>query len=64
MLTLSKLNKGVEFLACKLIVTTMMDIESGWRQNELTEGVVKVEVGSLFQNFTVRIEKDDMLIAK
>ncbi len=36
--------------------------ESSWHLNEFTEGAVAIEVGSLFQYFTTRIEKDDRLI--
>ncbi len=42
-------------------VNNSSHVESGWRLNELTEGVVKIEVGSLFQNFTIRIKKDGIL---
>ncbi len=31
----------------------------GWRLNELTEEAVTIEVGSLFQNSTTRIEKGE-----
>ncbi len=32
-----------------------------WHLNELMEGAVTLEVGSLFQYFTTRIERDDVL---
>ncbi len=35
--------------------------ESRWRLKKLTEGAITIEVGSLFQNFANRIEKDDFL---
>ncbi len=35
--------------------------ESSWRLKELTEGVVTLSVGNLFQYFTTRVEKDDFL---
>ncbi len=35
--------------------------ESSWRLNELTEWAVATHVGSLFQYFTTRTEKDDFL---
>ncbi len=40
---------------------TFLHTESSWRLNELTEGAVTIEVGSLFHNFTTRIEKDNFL---
>ncbi len=33
--------------------------EPSWRLKEFTEGVVIIGVGSLFQNFTIRVEKDE-----
>ncbi len=33
-------------------------IESSWRLSELTEEAVKIQVGSLFQNFLTRTEKN------
>ncbi len=35
--------------------------ESSWCLNEMTEGAITIEVGSLFQYFTTRFEKDDFL---
>ncbi len=35
--------------------------ESSWHLREFTEGVVTIGVGSLFQYFTTRVEKDDFL---
>ncbi len=35
--------------------------KSSWRLKEVTEGLVTVEVGSLFQYFTTSVEKDDFL---
>ncbi len=35
--------------------------ESSWRLKEFTEGAVTIGMGSLFQYFTTRIEKDDFL---
>ncbi len=35
--------------------------ESSWCLNEMTEGAVTIEVGSLFQYFTTRSKKDDFL---
>ncbi len=35
--------------------------EFSWRLNESTEGAVTIEVESLAQKFTTRIEKDDLL---
>ncbi len=37
------------------------DAESTWHLNESTEGIVTIEVGSLFQYFMTRIEKHDFL---
>ncbi len=34
-------------------------VESRWCLSELTEGAVTIEVVSLFQDFTTRIEKDN-----
>ncbi len=36
-------------------------VTPSWRLNELTERAVTIEVGSLFQNFTPRIGKNDFL---
>ncbi len=35
--------------------------ESSWRLKGFTEGAVTIGVGSLFQYFTTRVEKDDFL---
>ncbi len=34
--------------------------ESSWHLKEFTEGALTIGVGSLFQYFTTRIEKDDI----
>ncbi len=36
-------------------------VECSWLLNELTEEAVTIEVGSLFQNLTIRIERDVFL---
>ncbi len=39
-------------------VNSSSHAESSWRLNELTKGVITIEVGSLVQYFVTHIEKD------
>ncbi len=43
------------------LITEPFHVESSWRLNESTQGLVTIDLGSLFQTLATRIEKNEFL---